>query len=67
MTDRELLEWAREHGWKYFSMNRQLMNPRGAMVTVEDWDNLPDHVRREIKEAKERSFAASSRTSQEGK
>jgi hypothetical protein len=53
-TDRELVQWALEHGWKYFSMNRQLMNPQGGMVTVQGWDNLPDDVRSEI----ERQFAA---------
>lgn len=50
MTDRELIEWALANGWKYFSMNRQLMHPNGGMVTVENFDKLPTHVRRDIKE-----------------
>ncbi len=53
MTDLELVKWALDHGWKYFHSNHQLMNPRGGMVTVEDWEKLPEHVRREIQEAKD--------------
>ncbi len=58
MSNRELMQWALAHGWKYFSMNRQLMSPSGGMVTVNDWDNLPEHVRRDIIAQKELRDAA---------
>lgn len=48
MTDRELVKWALQHGWRYFHANDQLMDPKGGMTTANRWDDIGDHRREQI-------------------